>query len=111
MGFRFRRRFTIGAGFRLNLSKSGVSASVGTRGAWFTFGHGKTRETVGLPGTGVSYTEQQSIGAPSAELPAELAEVGNADVEPASGSRVLIWLALLVVVVVAIVLSVTARSA
>jgi Protein of unknown function (DUF4236) len=34
MGFRFRRSFKIAPGFRLNLSKSGVSASVGRRGLW-----------------------------------------------------------------------------
>jgi hypothetical protein len=63
MGFlRFRRTFRVAPGIRLNLSKSGVSASVGRRGLWFTVGPRGTRETVGLPGTGISYTEQQSIG-------------------------------------------------
>jgi hypothetical protein len=62
MGFRFRRSFSIAPGFRLNLSKSGVSASVGRRGLWFTIGPRGTRETVGIPGTGLSYTEQQRIG-------------------------------------------------
>ncbi|MBS0396467.1 MAG: DUF4236 domain-containing protein, partial [Proteobacteria bacterium] len=38
MGFRFQRRVRILPGLRLNLSKSGVSASVGGRGAWLTFG-------------------------------------------------------------------------
>jgi hypothetical protein len=65
MGLRFRRRFTIGPGLRLNVSKSGISTSVGRRGLWFTLGHGKTRETVGLPGSGLSYTEQQRIEAPA----------------------------------------------
>jgi hypothetical protein len=40
----------------MNLSKSGVSASIGTRGAWLTFGRNGTRTTVGIPGTGISYT-------------------------------------------------------
>ena len=31
-------------------------ASIGVRGAHVTLGHGKVRETVGLPGTGLSYT-------------------------------------------------------
>jgi hypothetical protein len=60
MGFRFRRRLSLGPGLRLNFSKSGVSTSVGGRGAWFTFGPKGTRTTVGLPGTGFSYTEQTS---------------------------------------------------
>ena len=62
MGFRFRRSFRIAPGFRVNLSKSGVSESVGRRGAWLTFGRQGTRATVGLPGTGVSYTEQNRRG-------------------------------------------------
>ena len=82
MGFRFRRRISIGPGLRLNVSKSGVSTSVGTRGAWFTIGHGKTRETVGLPGTGVSYTEQQSIGTPPTK--------DDTPVPSSGGSRVLL---------------------
>src|SRR5215471_17285908 len=72
MGFRFHRSIRMLPGFRLNLSKSGVSASVGTRGAWLTFGRNGTRTTVGLPGTGISYTttssaseQQNAIAAPT----------------------------------------------
>ncbi len=57
MGLRFQRRVRILPGVTINLSKSGVSTSLGTRGAHVTIGHGKVRETVGLPGTGVSYTQ------------------------------------------------------
>ena len=62
MGFRFQRRIRILPGFRLNVSKTGVSGSVGRRGAWFTFGPRGTRETIGIPGSGLSYTEQQRRG-------------------------------------------------
>ena len=58
MGFRFQRRFRILPGLRLNISKSGISTSIGTRGAWLTVGTRGTRTTVGIPGTGLSYTEQ-----------------------------------------------------
>jgi hypothetical protein len=56
MGFRFHHSLRVLPGVRLNLSKGGVSASVGIRGAWFTIGQKGTRATVGLPGTGLSYT-------------------------------------------------------
>jgi hypothetical protein len=58
MGFRFRRSFKILPGLRLNLGKKSASVSVGVRGAHVTLrpGH-KPRTTVGLPGTGLSYTE------------------------------------------------------
>jgi hypothetical protein len=98
LGLRFRRRFTIGPGLRINVSKSGISTSIGTRGAWFTIGHGKTRETVGLPGTGLSYTEQQSIG----DAPATVA--GDDPPVTSSGWGSLIWLTLLMLALVAIVI-------
>jgi hypothetical protein len=60
MGFRFRKTIKVARGVRLNISKSGVSTSVGTRGASMTFGHGKRRTTVGLPGTGFSHTTVHS---------------------------------------------------
>jgi hypothetical protein len=56
MGWRFYRRIKILPGITLNFSKSGPSISIGRRGAHFTFGSRETRETLGIPGTGVSYT-------------------------------------------------------
>ncbi len=57
MSIRFYRRLRIFPGLRLNLSKSGISTSVGGRGAWLTFrpGH-KARSTIGLPGSGLRFT-------------------------------------------------------
>jgi hypothetical protein len=60
MGFRFRRSFRVMPGWRVNLSKSGVSSSFGSRGAWVTVGPRGTRTTLGIPGTGLSYTTTQS---------------------------------------------------
>ena len=57
MGFRFRRRIKLFPGLWLNVSKSGISTSVGGHGATVNFGKGKTTTTVGLPGTGMSYRE------------------------------------------------------
>lgn len=58
MGWRFRRTLKILPGVRLNFSRRGVSASIGVRGAHITLG-GPTgpRVTVGLPGSGLSYTK------------------------------------------------------
>lgn len=56
MGFRFRRSIRILPGIRLNIGKRGVSTSIGVRGAHITVGHGQVRETVGIPGSGLSYT-------------------------------------------------------
>ena len=78
MGFRFRRSIRIVPGIRLNIGKRGVSTSIGVRGAHITLGHGQVRETVGLPGTGLSYTavhrtHQEAPGeAQAAPIPDEL---------------------------------------
>lgn len=56
MGFRFRRSIRLLPGVTLNIGKRGVSTSFGIRGARITRGHGKTRVTLGVPGTGLSHT-------------------------------------------------------
>src|SRR2546429_6802619 len=52
---RFQRRISVLPGLRLNLSNSGISATVGVRGASVTLG-GKRGPALnlGLPGTGLS---------------------------------------------------------
>ena len=55
MGFRFQKRISVLPGVRINLSKSGASASVGPKGADLNIGpHGVTANA-GIPGTGLSY--------------------------------------------------------
>lgn len=58
MGFRFRKSIKIIPGVRLNISRRGVSTSVGVPGATVNFSDRGTRGTVGIPGTGLSYSEQ-----------------------------------------------------
>lgn len=55
MGIRFRKRIKILPGVHINLSRSGVSTSLGVRGASITKGHGKTRTNLGIPGSGISH--------------------------------------------------------
>jgi hypothetical protein len=56
MGFRFRKIISVLPGVKVNLSKSGVSTSLGGRGATVNVGSsGKKTLTLGLPGTGLSY--------------------------------------------------------
>jgi hypothetical protein len=61
MSIRLWRRKTLFPGMRVNLSRSGVSLSVGRRGAWFTAGPRGRRATVGWPGTGLFWTQQLSV--------------------------------------------------
>lgn len=58
MGFRFRKSFSLGGGFRVNLSKSGVGYSFGGKGYRVTKkAGGGSRTTASIPGTGISYTK------------------------------------------------------
>jgi hypothetical protein len=65
MALRLFRRFKIAPGITINLSKSGLSASAGVRGARVTLGPRGVRRTVGIPGTGISYSENSAIGGSS----------------------------------------------
>lgn len=57
MGWRFRRSLRLGRGLRLNLGKRSASVSLGGRGLHTTFGGPQGRRTtIGLPGSGLSYT-------------------------------------------------------
>ena len=58
MGLRVRKSFKVG-GVRVNLSKSGIGYSVGTKGYRITkTANGKTRRTASIPGTGISYVSE-----------------------------------------------------
>ena len=58
MGFRYRKSINLGGGFRVNLSKSGVGYSWGTKGYRVTKkSGGGYRKTASIPGTGISYTK------------------------------------------------------
>lgn len=55
MGFRFRRSIKLLPGLRVNLSKSGISTSIGRPGMTVNIRGRRTTTTVGIPGTGLSY--------------------------------------------------------
>ena len=58
MGLNFRKSISLGKLAKLNLSKSGVGLSFGVRGARYSVNtNGSRRATLGIPGTGVSYTK------------------------------------------------------
>lgn len=63
MGFRYRKSINLGGGFRINLSKSGIGYSWGTKGLRVTkTAKGTTRTTYSIPGTGISYTDDSGRG-------------------------------------------------
>lgn len=66
MGFRFRKRIKIMPGLYINLGKTGVSTSIGGKGLTVNLRGDKTRTTVGIPGTGISYSSTSTASDTSA---------------------------------------------
>jgi hypothetical protein len=104
--FHFRRSIRILPGLRINIGKRGVSTSIGVRGAHVTVGHGKVRETVGIPGSGISYSATQSTRQTRDEAPSEAQTQPVADVLPKGRAwRGWLSIAVLLAIVVAIALN------
>ena len=63
MGLRFRRSVKICDGLKLNFGKTGMSMTVGSGPLKKTFNtNGNVTTTVGLPGTGIYWTETERRG-------------------------------------------------
>lgn len=63
MGFRYRKSFHLGGGLRVNISSAGIGYSWGTKGYRVTkTAGGKVRQTLTIPGTGISYVEESGKG-------------------------------------------------
>ena len=58
MGFRFRKSIKIAPGIKLNFNKKSTGITIGGKGAHYTVNSkGKRTASVGIPGTGLSYSE------------------------------------------------------
>lgn len=75
--FRFRRSIKIAPGIRWNIGKKSTSVSLGGHGLTYTVGTKGSRTTIGLPGTGVSYTQIHASSKASPPSPPPLAAGGN----------------------------------
>ncbi len=62
MALRFRRTMKIAPGVRLNLTKTGISARVGPRGAGVTVGTSGTTVSAGIPGSGIHTSKKLTAG-------------------------------------------------
>ena len=78
MGFRFRKSIKVGP-MRVNISKSGVGYSVGTKGYRVTKkANGGIRTTTSIPGTGVSYVKDYPDKKPKKTAPSSNQVPANA---------------------------------
>ncbi len=62
MAFRFRKALSVLPGVKVNVTKRGLSSvSMGRKGAMINLGKsGRVKQTVGLPGSGLSYQTDKS---------------------------------------------------
>jgi Protein of unknown function (DUF4236) len=99
MGFRFRRSIRLFPGLRLNVGKRGISASIGVRCAHVTYGPTGTRTTVGLPGSGLSYTHLEK---PHHAVPIPTTAEPPTDPGAPQGSalRGVLWMGLIVIAII-----------
>ena len=67
MGWRLFRSLKIAPGVRLNMGKRGLSVSLGGHGLTTNISRRGRRTTVGIPGTGVSYSETTPWSSDDAE--------------------------------------------
>ena len=64
MPFKFRKSFKILPGVKINLSKGGISTSLGGAGHSVNIGKKGVKSTIGIPGTGISHTSNLGGSAP-----------------------------------------------
>ncbi len=83
MAIRFRRKIKILPGVHFNISKSGISTSIGVRGASVTLGKRGTYTNVGIPGSGI-YMRSRVHKQPTGDaVPRTHAEVPVSEAAPA----------------------------
>ena len=84
MPIRIRKSFDLFPGVKVNMSKGGMSISVGRRGFHLNFSKRGVRQTVGLPGSGVSessYLFKNKVDEENKESKAEKEGHSSEDVE------------------------------
>ncbi len=89
MGLRYRKSINLGGGFRINLSKSGVGYSWGTKGFRYTkTASGRTRKTYTIPGTGISHVTEKKNVSNSNRSPVTSADSNAYDVQKIENSNI-----------------------
>lgn len=86
MGFKFRKSVKMGP-VRVNMSKSGIGYSVGGKGMRVTKkAGGGTRTTVGVPGTGISYSSDSKKKSSAKKTPSKKTTASTSSSVSTSGN-------------------------
>ncbi|MBR1817056.1 MAG: DUF4236 domain-containing protein [Lachnospiraceae bacterium] len=87
MGLRFRKSISVAPGVKVNVNKKSASVTVGKKGAHYTMStSGKQTASVGLPGTGLSYSK--SFGGKKKSSKSSSSKTGNSSSSQSVGETV-----------------------
>lgn len=89
MGLRYRKSIKLAPGVKVNLNKNSTSVTFGGKGLHKTISStGRTTTTVGIPGTGLSYSETKTRKkSENVERPTELPDVGPLTLDEGNGEK------------------------
>lgn len=92
MGLRLKKSIKLGSGAKVNLSKSGVGFSVGTKGIRKTYkAGGGTRTSFTVPGTGISYANDKSTTKTQRETMTNGNNTRSSKQDPSNKRKTWLW--------------------
>ncbi|MBQ2675184.1 MAG: DUF4236 domain-containing protein [Prevotella sp.] len=97
MAWNYRKRIKIAPGIHLNLSKGGVSTSIGPKGAKISIEKNGTYLNTSIPGTGL-YSRQKISGTRSSTPRSSLMDTGTSNSSISNNSVLVVFAVILLFV-------------
>lgn len=97
MAWNYRKRIKIAPGIHLNLSKGGVSTSIGPKGAKISVGKNGTYLNTGIPGTGL-YSRQKISGHRTSSSHGSLMDTGIKNTSMFNKSILVVFAVILLII-------------
>ena len=97
MAWNYRKRIKIAPGIHLNLSKGGVSTSIGPKGARISIGKNGTYLNTSIPGTGL-YSRQKISGNRLSTTRSSLMDKGTKNTSISNNSILVVFAVILLFV-------------
>ena len=91
MAWRFRKRISLGKFLKFNLSKSGISTTVGVKGFSFNIGKKGVYRNIGIPGTGL-YKRDKVSDAPSRDASQQTYVQQNTGQQTKGGINIVVFI-------------------
>lgn len=97
MAWNYRKRIKIAPGIHLNLSKGGVSTSIGPKGAKISIGKNGTYLNTSIPGTGL-YSRQKISGIRTSDHRSSLLDTRTSNTSISHNSILVVFAVILLLV-------------